>query len=106
MHIKQSADCQTVMLTYEVPFGVYEKLLAVLTGAYDSFLARQPGFIGAAIHVNEAKTRVASYSQWQTRDDFLAVLRTEEMQTVNRRLGEMSKGFEPVLYDVARVYPD
>ncbi len=102
--ITQTQTCQTVMLTYEVPLGVFDELHDILTDAYDDFLSEQPGFISAAIHANEAKTRVASYSQWETRDDFLAVLRSEHMKAVNRKLGEISKGFEPVLYDVQKVY--
>ncbi len=104
MELKENSKCQTVMLTYEIPFGSFDKFLETLTGAYDDFLSFQPGFIGAAIHANEAKTRIASYSQWADREDFLAVLRTEKMQAVNKLLGDMSKGFEPVLYDINRVY--
>lgn len=104
IEIAQGKDCQTVMVTYEVPLGSYDALLAILSDAYGEFLSRQAGFIGAAIHVNEARTRIASYSQWACREDFLAVLRTPKMQAVNKQLGEMSKGFEPVLYDIAKVY--
>lgn len=103
MKISETQSCQTVMLTYEVPLGVFDELHALLSSAYDEFLSKQPGFVGAAIHSNEARTRVASYSQWETREDFLAVLRSDHMQAVNRKLGELSKGFEPVLYDVQKV---
>ncbi|MEM7443488.1 MAG: antibiotic biosynthesis monooxygenase [Pseudomonadota bacterium] len=102
--IKPDSDGQTVIVTYDVPHTSCEELVGILTTAYDEFLSHQPGFVGAAIHVNEAKCRVASYSKWASREDFWAVLRSEEMQDINRRLGDMSKGFEPVLYDVARVY--
>lgn len=104
MKISQTQTCQTVMMTYEVPLGVFDELHGLLTSAYENFLSKQPGFIGAAIQSNEARTRVASYSQWETREDFLAVLRSEHMQAVNRKLGDLSKGFEPVLYDVQRVF--
>lgn len=103
IELAQDKDCQTVMVTYEVPLGSYDELLRILSDAYDDILSQQAGFIGAAIHVNEAKTRIASYSQWASRDDFLAVLRRGEMQTVNKRLGDLSIGFEPVLYEIAKV---
>ena len=95
---------QTVILTYEVAFGTFDELLALLNGAYEDILVHQPGFLGAAIHVNDARTRVASYSQWESREAFLNVLKTPEMQSVNRKLGDLSKGFEPVLYDIERVH--
>ncbi|MCI2394853.1 antibiotic biosynthesis monooxygenase family protein [Aliiroseovarius sediminis] len=104
--ITENQTCQTVMLTYEVPLGAYDELHGILTAAYEDFLSKQKGFIGAAIHSNEAQTRVASYSQWASRDDFLAVLRSEHMQKVNRQLGDISKAFEPVLYDVQTVFGD
>jgi len=62
------------------------------------------GFIAAGLHVNDAQTRIANYSQWQQREDFLAMLRTDEMRTRNRRIGELCKSFEPVMYDVAATF--
>ncbi|MCB1461342.1 MAG: antibiotic biosynthesis monooxygenase [Nitratireductor sp.] len=104
MRISQDHDVQTVMVTYDVSFGTYEELMGILSSTYKDHLAKQDGFIGAAIHVNEAKTRVASYSQWDTREHFLSVLRSEHMQAVNRKLADLSKGFEPVLYEIKQVY--
>lgn len=104
LQITETPDCQTVMVTYDVPLGAYDELLSILTAAYADFLSKQPGFIGAAIHANEARTRVASYSQWTRREDFLAILRSGHMKDVNRRLSELSKAFEPVLYDVTAVF--
>jgi heme-degrading monooxygenase HmoA len=54
--------------------------MAELGAAYSEFISLQPGFVGAALHVNDARTRVANYSQWRNRDDFKAMLKTEEMQ--------------------------
>lgn len=104
VQITKPSDVQTVILTYEVASGSCEPILETLSNAYENFIRTQPGFVAAAIHVNHAKTRVASYSQWESRDDFLAVLRSDEMQDVNRKLAVLSKGFEPVLYDVAALY--
>ncbi len=104
VQITQPSDVQTVILTYEVPSGSCEPIVALLSETYEGFITHQPGFVGAAIHVNDARTRVASYSQWGSRDAFLAVLRSDQMQDVNRRLTEMSKSFAPVLYEVAHVF--
>jgi heme-degrading monooxygenase HmoA len=50
--------------------------MAELRAAYSEFISLQPGFVGAALHVNDARTRVANYSQWRNRDDFKDMLKT------------------------------
>ncbi|MCR9113457.1 MAG: antibiotic biosynthesis monooxygenase, partial [Rhodobacteraceae bacterium] len=62
------------------------------------------GFIAAGLHVNDAQTRIANYSQWQKREDFLAMLRSEEMRRRNRKINDLCKSFEPVMYDVAETF--
>jgi len=99
--ISKDANLQTVITTFEVNPGTCQDLLDALTEAYDLFISRQPGFIAAGLHVNDAQTRIANYSQWKRREDFQAMLRTEEMRTRNRVIGGLCKSFEPVMYDVA-----
>ena len=72
--------------------------------AYSDFISKQPGFVAAGLHVNDAQTRIANYSQWRRREDFLAMLRTPEMRARNRRFNELCKSFEPVMYDVAATF--
>ncbi|MDC0738138.1 antibiotic biosynthesis monooxygenase [Cognatishimia sp. SS12] len=95
---------QTVITTFEVTPGTCQDLVDALTEAYDLFISNQPGFIAAGIHVNDAQTRIANYSQWAKREDFQAMLRTPEMRERNRRFNEMCKTFEPVMYDVAATF--
>jgi len=78
--------------------------LEALTDAYADFISKQPGFVSAGLHVNDAQTRIANYSQWQRREDFLAMLRTPEMRDRNRKINELCKSFEPVMYDVAETF--
>ncbi|MDJ0993104.1 MAG: antibiotic biosynthesis monooxygenase family protein [Dinoroseobacter sp.] len=103
-HIRQSADLQTVITTFEVTPGTCQDLLDALETAYADFISKQPGFIAAGLHVNDARTRIANYSQWQRREDFLAMLRSPEMRERSRAFSAMSRGFEPVLYDVDAVF--
>lgn len=102
--ISTQAELQTVITTFDVTPGTCQDLLDELRDAYDAFISHQPGFIGAALHVNDAQTRVASYSQWVQRQDFQAMLRTDEMRARNRRINELCKSFEPVMYDVMASY--
>jgi len=102
--ISATSDCQTVITTFEMTPGTCYDLLEELKDAYESFIRHQPGFIGAGLHVNDAQTRIANYSQWKRREDFLAMLRSEEMRARNRRLSALCKSFEPVMYDVVANY--
>ena len=99
-----AGEVQTVVTSYEVTPGACDDLLEALTAAYDAFIKDQPGFRGAAIHVNDARTRVASYSQWRAREDFQAMLRTPEMRERLRAFNALCKTFEPVMYDVTATY--
>ncbi|HKK84223.1 MAG TPA: antibiotic biosynthesis monooxygenase family protein [Roseovarius sp.] len=102
--ITSANDYQTVITTFEMTPGTCQDLLDELTAAYEEFISKQPGFIAAGLHVNDAQTRIANYSQWEKRDDFQAMLRSEEMRRRNRRINELCKSFEPVMYDVAACF--
>ncbi|WP_317055083.1 antibiotic biosynthesis monooxygenase family protein [Roseovarius rhodophyticola] len=104
LSIDPSADIQTVITTFETSPGACQDLLDELREAYQAFISKQPGFVVAGLHVNDAQTRIANYSQWQKRDDFLAMLRSEEMRRRNRKINELCKSFEPVMYDVAESF--
>lgn len=102
--ISRENELQTVITTFEVTPGTCQDLLEELEDAYTNFISKQPGFIAAGLHVNDAQTRVANYSQWQKREDFQAMLRSAEMRARNRRVAELCKSFEPVMYDVFGSY--
>jgi len=98
--ISTDTSHQTVITTFEMTPGTCQDLLDELGAAYQEFIRHQPGFISCAIHVNDAHTRVASYSQWRRREDFQAMLRDPEMRERNRRIAALVRAFEPVMYDV------
>ncbi len=98
--ISEDAHRQTVITTFEMTPGTCQDLLDALTDAYASFISKQPGFIAAGLHVNDAQTRIANYSQWNRREDFQAMLRSDEMRARNRKIHELCRSFEPVMYDV------
>ncbi|MBO6509107.1 MAG: antibiotic biosynthesis monooxygenase [Roseibium sp.] len=102
--ISSDSDYQTVITTFEMTPGTCFDLLDELKDAYENFIRHQPGFIGAGLHVNDAQTRIANYSQWRKREDFLAMLRSPEMRERNRRISALCKSFEPVMYDVAESF--
>ena len=100
----RNATPQTVITTFEVSPGTCQDLLELLEDAYGAYISRQPGFLGASLHVNDAQTRIANYAQWQEREDFLAMLRSDEMRRRNRDIAALCKSFEPVMYDVTATF--
>lgn len=104
LKIDTAAACQTVITTFECSPGTCADLMDKLQSAYRDFISHQPGFVAAGLHVNDAQTRIANYSQWAKREDFQAMLRSEEMRTRNREIARLSTRFEPVMYEVAGVF--
>ena len=104
LEITNPSPHQTVLTTFEMTPGTCQDLLDALTEAYEKFISHQPGFVAAGLHVNDAQTRIANYSQWQRREDFQAMLRSDEMRRRNREITELCKSFEPVMYDVTATF--
>ena len=61
--IRKDFDGQTVITTFEVTPGTAHDLLEALTAAWDEVISKQPDFLGGAVHLNDAQTRIATYSQ-------------------------------------------
>lgn len=102
--IAKDNSFQTVITTFEMTPGTAQDLMDALTDAYEQFISKQPGFIAAGLHINDAQTRIANYSQWEKREDYQAMLRSDEMRERNRKINEMCKSFEPVMYDVQATF--
>lgn len=98
--IAEGFQGQTVICTFDVTPGSAHDVLDALTAAYDEVISRQPGYVSGAIHLNDAQTRIATYSQWRDRGDYQAMLRSPEMRARNRGIHAMCRHFEPVMYEV------
>lgn len=103
MQIAPNFAGQTVITTFDTTPGQCADLMEALQAAYAEVIRLQPGFLGAALHMNDAQTRIANYSQWRRREDFMAMLRTPEMRARNRHIATLCARFEPVMYEVAAV---
>ena len=95
---------QTVITTFETTPALAFDLMDALQAAYAECISAQPGFIAAGLHINDARTRVCNYSQWERREDYQAMLRSAEMRERNRHINTLCKGFEPVMYEVTGVF--
>ena len=104
LQISKDFPGQTVITTFEMTPATAHDLMEALEAAYAEVISRQPGFIAASLHMNDARTRICNYSQWQERSDFQAMLRTPEMRERNGIINALCKGFEPVMYEVVVTY--
>ena len=102
--ITRDFDGQTVITTFEMSPGTAADLMEALQAAWAEVISRQPGFIAGALHMNDAQTRISSYSQWRDRRDDQAMLRTPEMRERNRHIHTLCKSFEPVMYEVQATF--
>jgi quinol monooxygenase YgiN len=102
--LSRDANLQTVITTFEVSPATCQDLLDEVRESYEAFIRHQPGFVGAAIHMNDARTRIAIYSQWRDRAAFQAMLRADEMRARMRRFSELCRTFEPVMYDLTDTF--
>ncbi len=102
--LSREANLQTVITTFEVSPATCQDLLDELRSAYTEFIRNQPGFVGAAMHVNDAQTRIAVYSQWERRQDFQAMLRSPGMRERMQRFNTLCRTFEPVMYDLTDTF--
>ncbi|MBK5944949.1 antibiotic biosynthesis monooxygenase [Rhodobacter veldkampii DSM 11550] len=94
---------QTVITTFEMTPATAHDLMEALQAAYAEVISKQPGFVAAGLHMNDAQTRIANYSQWTRREDYQAMLRTPEMRERNRHIATLCRHFEPVMYEVMDV---
>lgn len=95
---------QTVICTFEVTPGTAEDVLDALQDAYRQVISQAPGYVSGAVHLNDAHTRIATYSQWRGRGDYQAMLRSPEMRDRNRAINGMCRSFEPVMYEVVSTF--
>ncbi len=93
--ISQGFQGQTVITTFETTPATAFDLMEALQAAYADVISKQPGFIAAGLHINDARTRICNYSQWVRREDYQAMLRTDEMRERNRTSIPCAKASNP-----------
>ncbi|MBC7144084.1 MAG: antibiotic biosynthesis monooxygenase [Thioclava marina] len=99
--ISSDFNGQTVICTFEMTPATADELMEKLQSAYSEVISKAPGFVGAGLHMNDARTRIATYSKWAERGDYQAMLRSPEMIARNRVINTLCRSFEPVMYEVA-----
>jgi quinol monooxygenase YgiN len=80
-----------------------DELVELLDRATEEVMRHEPGFISANIHKSLDGTRVANYAQWETREDFEAMLGNPAAQEHMAAAAAMAHA-EPALYEVVSVH--
>ena len=90
---------QTVITTFEVTPGTCADLMDELRAAYAEFISHQQGFVRRPAARQRRPDPRREHLALARPQDFLAMLRTDEMRTRNRRISALCRSFEPVLYE-------
>lgn len=78
-------------------------LIAHLQDATEQIMRHQRGFVSANIHASLDGTRMV-YAQWQTHQDFEAMLANPPAQAHMAAAFEIATSAEPKLYEVTHTY--
>jgi heme-degrading monooxygenase HmoA len=100
VNITLDTGITTLVTVYEVDAALQQQLVDLLTTAYDQLFARQPGFISAHVLRGLEGTRVAGYTQWESRAAADAVLRSDELWHTFLQLQRIAVA-DPWFYEVA-----
>jgi quinol monooxygenase YgiN len=77
--ITQGDGRVTMINVFTVPPAECERLIEILADGIQRTTSRQPGFISATIHASLDGTRVANYTQWESRAAYERLFRDPEM---------------------------
>ena len=99
--ISREQDLVTLVNVFDVAPENQQRLVELLAEATETIMNKMPGYISANIHKSLDGTRVVNYAQWESREDFEAMLRNPEVGPHMGRVAEIAERFEPHLYEVS-----
>lgn len=101
--IAAGAPVITLINVLEVPRERQSELVEILETATAEVMRHLPGFISANIHCSFDGTRVATYAQWRSMEDFEQMLANPDAQAHIRAATAIARA-APVLYRVNSVH--
>ncbi len=96
--ISKNANLVTVINKFSVKSENHKKLLQLLA-ELRIIVEKLPGFISANVHKSFEGTRIVSYAQWKTKEDYQAVYTNSQAIPILDELKKISK-FSWNLYEV------
>jgi heme-degrading monooxygenase HmoA len=104
MTIDPAQSCLTLIDVIKVDPQRTTELIKLLREISDEVMARQPGFIGAALHCSLDGSRMVSYVKWQSREAWEAAVKRDEARARFALVARFAHAVEPSLYRVEAVH--
>jgi len=102
--IQNDCDIVTLINVFHVKPENQQALVDLLIEATERTIQHQPGFISANIHKSYDGRRVVNYAQWQSRDHFEAMLKSQDAMPHMNRAAELAESYDPILCEVVSVH--
>ena len=96
--ISKNVNIVTVINKFSVEPENHKRLLELLDDLR-KVVEKQPGFVSANVHKSFEGTRIVSYAQWKTKEDYQAVYTNSEANPILDEIKKISK-FSWNLYEV------
>jgi heme-degrading monooxygenase HmoA len=80
-----------------------QRLADMLQEATEQTMEKIPGFVSANIHKSFDGTRVVNYAQWESKEDFEAMLKDPKAQAHMKPVAEIAQ-FDAHLYEVCETF--
>jgi heme-degrading monooxygenase HmoA len=102
--IKQNSGYATLINVFTVDPDRSQELTALLRISTEKVMRHLPGFQSANIHLSTDGTRVVNYAQWDSAEDFRAMLADPKAQQHMADAAALAITFDPHLYTVESVH--
>lgn len=99
--IDPDCDVFTLINVFTVHPDRQQQLTDLLVNATEETMRHLPGFVSASIHTSHDGTRVVNYAQWQSREDFEAMLDTEAARPHMERAEQLAESYDPIPCNIA-----
>ena len=99
-NISVTNNVVTFITVYEVEPANQQRLIDLITTAYEQTIRHLPGFVEAHTHRSSDGVRVVSYAQWNGQADIEAMLRTSDLWKIFVEIGRIAHA-DPRYYQVA-----
>jgi len=102
--IDAEQDIATLINVFAVSPERQRQLVEILEEATEQVMRHLPGFRSANIHASRDGTKVVTYAQWASAEDFHAMLKDPAAGEHMSPAGELAASIDPNLYRVASTH--
>lgn len=103
MTIDPNQSVITLINVFKVEPTRQKELSALLQEITDNVMCRQPGFVGASLHLSLDGRCVVNYVQWASREVFESAIQKPEARAHIEIVEKLALSIEPVLHRVEAV---